>query len=382
MMFDQKDLEYLDLALDLAYKGQHTTKPNPAVGCVIVKKNKIIGTGWHEKAGSDHAEIQALKACNFRAKDSTCYVTLEPCAHYGKTPPCVDALIKAEIKKVVIITLDCNKLVNNKSIIKLKEHNIAIHVLTDISSSDQNYIRAQKLISKAYELNKGFFKRMKENKPWVVSKIATSLDGKIALKNGYSKWITGERSRADVHVLRASMSAIITTSRTVLKDNAKLNPRINPELNSNFWPIRVVLDQKLKTSVDNAIYQLPGKVLLFTDKQDKAKNFIDKGISVHKSLELKNLIKFLAEEYQCNQILFEAGSILNTELLKQRLLDELIVYQSSKVLGSDGIDMFNVKNVTKEQLAMDFTSSLVDNLNYFKLYSVQAIGDDIKLIYR
>tara|TARA_R110000868_G_scaffold124730_4_gene329549 strand:- start:15011 stop:16186 length:1176 start_codon:yes stop_codon:yes gene_type:complete len=390
MPFDVVDYKYLSQALDLATQGLYTAKPNPVVGCLFVKNNKIIAKGWHKQAGRDHAEIVGLKNCDFEAKGATCYVTLEPCFHYGKTPPCVDALIKAKVARVVIISLDSNKLVSGKSIKKLLEHNIQVDILDAL---DKNTQEGLNLINRAQEMNKGFIKRMNHNMPWVISKIAISMDGKIALKNGYSKWITSEKSRIDVHHLRAQMSAIITTSKTVLQDDARLNPRINlntdKKLDSEHWPLRVVLDKDLKTNLSNNIYNLPGKVIVFTDKQniikskqDKIQSFLNKDIKVYDSLELKLLLIFLAKDYQCNTVLFEAGSILNAKLLEKRLINELIIYKSPKILGQDGISMFNINNITEQQLAMDFNSSLVNNLNYFKLHGAQAIDNDVKLTYR
>jgi len=364
-----KDLFYLSKALELAALGKFTTKPNPSVGCLLVKNNKIIGQGYHKEAGFPHAEIEALNNCTEAPKDSTCYVTLEPCFHYGRTPPCVDALINAQVSRVVILSLDSNPKVSGQSIKKLQDNNITVDVLAD---SD--------LTIKAKELNKGFFKRITQEFPYVISKIAISMDGCIALKNGDSKWITGNKSREDVHKLRAEMSAIITTSTTVINDNAKLNPRLNNKLNSGinldskYWPIRVVLDENLKTEITHDIYKLPGKVIVCTisNNHKKIKEFQANGISIIFETNIKNILKLLATEYECNQVLFEVGAGLNAVLLQEKLIDELVLYKSAKILGKDSISMFDIANI----------KDLDNNLNYFKLIDAEVIENDVKLIYK
>lgn len=387
----EQDLFYLSEALKIARFGEYTAKPNPAVGCILVKDHKIIGLGFHKEAGMPHAEIEALKNCNFNADGATCYITLEPCFHFGKTPPCVDALIKAKISRVVIISLDCNPKVSGQSIKKLKDNNITVDIL------DSNNSKHLYLIKEAYEINKGFFKRIKYNKPYVISKIAISMDGCIALKNGYSKWITGEGSRNDVHELRAKMSAIITTNNTVIKDNAKLNPRLNinnQALDPKYWPIRVVLDKNLQTDFTKEIYKLPGKVIICVDRKYLDKNFLDQmvlkkiekfqanNIKIIYETDINKILELLAIDYECNQVLIESGARFNAILLKEKILDELIIYKSSKILGKDAISMFDISDIKEEQLTMDFRSTLDNNLNYFKLIRSKVIENDVKLIYK
>lgn len=270
----------------------------------------------------------------------------------------------------MILSLDCNPKVSGQSVKKLEDHNIKVDILDSKNLDNAN------LIDKAFELNKGFLKRISENFPYVISKIAISMDGFIALNSGESKWITGDKSREDVHKIRAKMSAIITTSTTVLKDNAKLTPRLDLEnnLDSKYWPIRVVLDKSLKTEINSDIYNLPGKVLVFTssDNQEKIKAFQSHGIDIIFETNIKNILKILATEYECNQVLFEVGAGLNAILIQEKLIDELVLYKSAKILGNDSISMFNVANMKE----------LDNNLNYFKLIDAKVIDNDVKLIYR
>jgi len=244
---------FMSEALRLAEKALFTTSPNPRVGCVIVQNNEIVGRGYHVKAGESHAEVIALKEAGSKSEGSEVYVTLEPCSHTGKTPPCVDALIEAKVKKVFIAMQDPNPLVSGQGIQKLKEAHIEVEV---------GVMEAQ-----AQQLNKGFVSRMTNKLPYVRAKLAVSLDGKTALHNGKSQWITGDAARADVQYWRASSCAIVTGIGTVLHDNPKLSVRLYENARQ---PLRVVVDSELKIPLDaNILHEKPLLVVFANDKQKK-----------------------------------------------------------------------------------------------------------------
>ena len=240
-------------AINLARKGRYTTDPNPRVGCVLVRDDVVIGEGWHVKAGQGHAEVEALKNTP-DAKGATAYVTLEPCSHQGRTPPCCDALIKAGVSRVVAAMQDPNPLVSGRGLEKLKA--AGIEVVSGILQED------------AQALNRGFIKRMTDNRPYVRSKLAMSLDGRTAMASGESKWITSDKSRADVQRLRAESSAILTGISTVLADDPALNARIDGDV---LQPVRVVLDTHLNMPVSAQMAKLPGRSLILTCAEDQQK---------------------------------------------------------------------------------------------------------------
>ena len=232
------------LALKLASKGSEQTKPNPKVGALLVKEGEVVGKGYHAKAGDKHAEVIAIKEAGLKANGATLYITLEPCSHHGKTPPCVDLIIQSGVREVVVACKDPNPHVNGGGLDILKTHNIK--VVEDILSSQAN------------ELNKGFFSRMSNGRPYVRSKIATSIDGKTSLKNGDSKWITSDFARKDVQQWRKNACAIITGVNTINKDNPQLNVRLNE---ANHQPYRVILDTHLSIDLDAKIFTHPNSLL-------------------------------------------------------------------------------------------------------------------------
>ena len=243
--FSSKDAEFMQLALDLAKQGEFTAAPNPAVGCVLVKNGQIIGKGFHAKAGDPHAEVMALREAGENARGATAYVTLEPCAHYGRTPPCAKGLVDAGVRNVIAAMCDPNPLVAGKGLGILADAGIesAVGLLKE----------------NAEELNKGFLKRMRTVRPFVQLKLAMSIDGKTAMANGESKWITGAQARADVQQYRAKASAILSTSQTVLADNPSLNVRwaeLPQEVQARYaeqhlrQPVRVILDSAHKVRSD------------------------------------------------------------------------------------------------------------------------------------
>ena len=329
--------EHMYRCIELAKNGIHTCKPNPRVGCVIVKDEKIIGEGWHKKTGGDHAEIMALKNCEVNPEGSVVFISLEPCTHKGRTAPCIEALIDAKVSKVIFSSLDPNPKVSGKSIDILSAAGIEVsHGLLEEESS---------------ELNIGFFQRMKRNRPFIRSKIGSSLDGKIALSNGESKWITSAESREDVQNLRARSCAMMTSNQTVLLDDPSLNVRIN-NFSDDDQPLRVVIDSTMQCTGNEKIFQLPGETMIHSKRVDEA------------------LFEHLAS-IEINNVLVEAGPRLNGALLELNLIDELIIYMAPCILGPDAIDMFDSPVIKK----------LSDRYS-FAIKDLTSIGPDMKITLR
>ena len=352
------DLEFMARALQLAERGRFTTDPNPRVGCVLVKNGRIIGEGFHERAGQAHAEINALKNLTEDAIGATAYVTLEPCSHHGKTPPCCDALISAGIKRLVVAMRDQNPLVSGRG---LERCNAAgIEIIGDVLRAD------------AEQLNRGFMSRMTKNRPFVISKIAMSLDGKTALANGESQWITSPEARADVHRFRAESSAIFTGIGTVLADNPSLNARVNFPI---VQPIRVVLDSKLQMPPDSPMANTTGRILILTCSTDEQKHTILKnaGFETHVlpesngRLDLPTVMDFLATQ-EINNVFIEAGATLNGALLEAGLVDEWLIYMASCVLGDKGRGAF----------ALPELQSMTDK-KMLQWRDVRHVGADLRL---
>lgn len=324
------DLEFMAQALRLAERGRFTTDPNPRVGCILVKNGRIIGDGFHENAGQAHAEVNALKNASEDVRGSTAYVTLEPCSHHGKTPPCCDALINAGITRLVVAMTDPNPLVAGRGLARCMAAGI------DVVS---NVLRAD-----AEKLNRGFISRMTKNRPFIRSKIAMSLDGKTALTNGESRWITSPQARADVHHFRAESSAILTGIGTVIADNPSLNARVDFPL---MQPIRVVLDSTLQIPLDAQIAKVNGRVLILTCSTSQQKHAIleQAGFEIvvlpdiNKRLDLHAVMAFLAKQ-EINNVFVEAGATLNGALLEAELVDEWLIYMASCVLGDNGRGAF------------------------------------------
>lgn len=329
-------------ALELAAKGLYTTQPNPRVGCVIVKDNQVIGKGYHQKAGEAHAEIFALQEAGDNANHATAYITLEPCCYHGKTPACINALIENKIKKVIIASQDPNPKVNGQGISALKQADI------DVSFG---LLEAQ-----AIQLNKGFFKRMKSGLPWVSCKLAMSLDGKTALKNGHSQWITGPDAKAKTMSLRAQHSAIITGIGTVYYDNPWLNVRditpvtqpyrilvdshLNLDLSANILKSSSTMGQTYVMHTNSRHPKLPilHKMNVKTIQLNPAKNgYID----------TEALLKFLATELECNEVMIEAGSTLSGHMLEHEQIDELHIYLAPMIIGDQGQSLFKLPELTE-----------------------------------
>ncbi len=316
------DHRYMAQALRLAELGLFSTSPNPRVGCVLVRDGKVIGTGWHRRAGEPHAEVLALREAGEAAKGATVYVTLEPCSHFGRTPPCADSLIAAEVARVVIAMHDPNPLVSGKGVEKLRAAGIAVE--------------CGLMEAAARELNPGFVARMTRGTPWVRSKIAMSLDGRTALANGVSQWITGPEARRDVQHWRARSCAVLTGINTVLADDPQLNVR---DIEVVRQPLRVVLDSRLRVPLTAKIL-LGGNTLLYTAVNDTEKKSAleNMGITVcvladaQGRVDLPAMLQDLAQR-GINEMLIEAGSALNGALLQAGLVDELVLYLAPQLLG-------------------------------------------------
>lgn len=352
----------MTLALRLAEQGLYTTQPNPRVGCVLVKNNQIIGQGAHLKAGEAHAEVFALREAGMNAKDADAYVTLEPCSHYGRTPPCVDALIAAGVKRVVIAMPDPNPLVASGGIQRLQAQGIRVE--TGLMAKE------------AQALNPGFISRMTHGLPYVRSKIAASLDGRTALKNGRSSWITGESARQDVQHWRAQSCAIVTGIGTVLADNPSMNVRLE---NVTRQPLRVIVDSRLQTPVDckmlgAAMMQISPVIIVYaSDDSNNADSLNATGVELlhlpdaDGHVDLAALLSHLAQR-GINEVLLEAGQGLNGAFLHANLVDEFIFYYAPKLMGADAKAMFLMPELTEMQQVTDL-----------QIIEVRQFGQDIRL---
>ena len=375
MKFTESDKVYMQRAIELAKRGRFTTSPNPNVGCVIVNESLVVGEGFHQQAGQAHAEVNALAIADIKSKNSTCYVTLEPCSHFGRTPPCALALVKAGVKRVVVAMVDPNPKVAGRGIQLLEEAGICVDVGL--------------CTAEAEALNPGFIHRMKFKRPRVTIKMASSLDGKTALSNGISKWITGAESRADVQYYRAQQSAILTGVGTVIADDPSLNVRYQELISSPYFnselvskqnirqPIRIILDSKNQLSLKEKLFDLPGKILLVSLKARDNSMFDNVNANVEQiicaenqqgRIDLDALMVHL-NDYEINDLWVEAGATLAGDFFKNDLVDEFILYQATKLMGDQGRNLVNLPNF-----------STMNEVIQFKLQSVKQIGDDIRLI--
>jgi diaminohydroxyphosphoribosylaminopyrimidine deaminase/5-amino-6-(5-phosphoribosylamino)uracil reductase len=335
-MFSAADHEHMAQALRLAEKGLYTTTPNPRVGCVIVRDGRVVGSGWHERAGEPHAEIHALAQAGGSAQGATVYVTLEPCSHHGRTPPCAEALIKAGVSRVVVAMVDPNPQVAGEGLAQLQQAGIR----TDIGLLEKE----------AHDLNPGFVSRMTCGRPWLRLKIAASLDGKTALNNGVSQWITGADARRDAHRLRARSCAVLTGIGTVLADDPTLNVR---EVETTRQPLRVVVDSGLRMP-PTAKMLLGEGVLVVTASGDqvKAGRLREAGAEVLMLPPLEgrvDLVRMLDElgKRGVNEITVEAGRGLNGALVRQGLVDEFVIYFAPLLLGDRARGMFDLPELVE-----------------------------------
>lgn len=348
-----QDQIWMMRAIELAKLGQYSTKPNPNVGCVIVKDGQMVGEGFHPQAGQPHAEVFAIRQAGELARGATAYVTLEPCAHYGRTPPCAKGLVEAGVGRVVIACPDPNPLVAGKGVQILKDAGIAVVV----GMCQQE----------AHQLNVGFLKAMATGQPYVRLKIASSLDGRTAMASGESKWITGSEARLDVQHWRAISGAVITGIETVLADDCQLNVRQLKKLDSLehvVQPKRVILDRQGRLALNAKILSKPDSVMVMGPfRQELA----DLGIVQLQIQPLSILLQTLSQQYQIYDVLVEAGATLSTAFLQENLVDELISYVAPTFLGRSARAMLNA----------DF-DRMAEQLR-FKLIDVTQMGDDVRL---
>lgn len=363
--FSALDHQMMATALKLAEKGRFTTTPNPNVGCVIVDGGgQIVGSGYHHKAGTPHAEIHAIKQAGERAIGATAYVTLEPCSHVGRTGPCADALVKAGVSKVICAMQDPNPKVSGNGLKKLA------HAGIDVSYG--------LMAEQATVLNRGFVKRMTTGRPWITLKLAASLDGKTALANGTSQWITGREARQDVQIHRAKSCGILSGSGTVMADNPSLNVRYDElgfakqQINEEQLrqPARIILDGKNQLPNDLKMFGLAGPNIVFNRTRNP---LLPEHVTQFQidakgnKLDLDEVLAYLGR-LEFNDIWVEAGGLLAGALVQQNVVDELILYQAPKLLGDKGQNLFVMSELTKMSQAKMLHWS-----------SVRQVGDDIKL---
>ncbi|MBN6068025.1 bifunctional diaminohydroxyphosphoribosylaminopyrimidine deaminase/5-amino-6-(5-phosphoribosylamino)uracil reductase RibD [Aggregatibacter actinomycetemcomitans] len=367
--FSPQDVAFMQLALDLAKQGEFTTTPNPAVGCVLVKNGKIVGKGFHFKAGEPHAEVMALREAGENARGATAYVTLEPCSHFGRTPPCAKGLVEAGVSKVIAAMCDPNPQVAGKG----------LQILADAGIQSAVGL----LEEKAEQLNKGFLKRMRTGKPFVQLKLAMSIDGKTAMASGESKWITGAQARMDVQQYRAKASAMLSTSQTVLADDPSLNVRwaeLPNETQARYvqenlrQPVRVILDSTHKVRSDFKVFLTQAPVWLVGEDEFQLTGFpasteylkLDRS---HGESRLQALMTELGKR-QINTLWVEAGATLAGALIAENLVDELIIYMAPKLLGDHAKDLCHLPHLTR-----------LADAPLWQLQSCEPTGDDLKLIY-
>lgn len=362
--FSSTDVSMMQKALDLADLGRFSTSPNPRVGCVIAHGSQIVGQGFHVKAGELHAEVHALRQAGEMAQGATAFVTLEPCSHYGRTPPCAEALLRSGVTRVVAAMRDPNPLVAGKGLALLEVAGIKTE--------------CGLLENKARELNRGFLSRIERRRPFVRLKCAVSLDGKTALSDGSSFWITGEEARADVQVLRAESCAVLTGIGTVLADNPQLNVRNFPTLRQ---PARIVLDSRLRLPPYSHLVtdgQSPTYIATLERDEDKLRPYREHAHirilmpseTADGKIDLHHLMHLLADE-GFGEIMVEAGSELTSAFLAEDLADEIVLYRSPKILGS-GKDLFSLPENRAALSAPPLWTPV----------STEILGHDIKTVFR
>jgi diaminohydroxyphosphoribosylaminopyrimidine deaminase/5-amino-6-(5-phosphoribosylamino)uracil reductase len=359
-MFSAADHEFMTRALRLAEQGLYGTSPNPRVGCVIVRDGVAVGEGFHQRAGEAHAEANALAAAGEKARGATAYVTLEPCAHHGKTPPCAEALIAAGVVRVVAAMRDPNPLVSGRGIECLTAAGVAVE--TGLMEAE------------ARELNIGFVSRMTRGRPWVRMKCAASLDGRTALANGVSKWITGPAARMDVQRLRARACAMLTGAGTVLADDPQLNVR---EIDTPRQPKRVVVDTHLSIPANAKVLHGGGAMVVTATEDEGAIAAMRKaGVEVAElgglgdHVDLPRLMHLLGER-GINELMIEAGATLNGAFLQAGLVDELVLYLAPSILGGSARGLFALPELARMEDKIQLT-----------IRDVRMVGADIRVIAR
>ena len=366
-MSSDADHRFMARALQLARKGLYTTHPNPRVGCILVSQGEVVGEGYHRRAGEPHAERNALAQAGDRAWGATAYVTLEPCSHHGRTPPCSDGLIEAGVKRVVAAMGDPNPQVAGQGFEKLRA--AGIEVIAGV-------MQAQ-----AEALNPGFIKRMRYGLPFVRCKLAMSLDGRTAMASGESQWITSAAAREDVHRLRARSAAILTGFGTVKADDPSMNVRLTPDelgLESDLHtpqPLRVVLDPRLETPATAKLLGLPGPVVIICADEvrkdagplEAAGALVVTRPAEGERLDLGQVMTYLAAQ-EINEVLLETGAVLAGAMMAEGLIDELVVYLAPHLMGSGARGLFNLP-------AIEMMSQRIP----LKITDLRRVGEDIRI---
>jgi diaminohydroxyphosphoribosylaminopyrimidine deaminase/5-amino-6-(5-phosphoribosylamino)uracil reductase len=370
--FSSDDFRFMQRAITLAKQGHYTASPNPRVGCVLVKNGEIIAEGFHQKAGEGHAEVNALKMAGDNAQGATAYVTLEPCSHYGRTPPCAEGLIKAGVKHVIAAMVDPNPKVSGNGLNMLEKAGVSTQygLLTQAAES----------------LNIGFIKQMTTGLPYVRCKLAASLDGKTAMKNGESKWITSPQARQDVQRIRAQSCAIISGADSILTDDAKMTVRWSElgELKSTYkkelvrQPVRVIIDTKNRLTPNLALFTEQSKIILIRNTIENIHqwpHFVEQVCLPFSEtsndaqyVDLRALLEYLAK-LNLNDVLIESGSRLAGAFIEQNLVDELILYQAPKLMGADGKSLVNMTSIENLSQAKELNIS-----------DLRMIGKDIRIV--
>jgi diaminohydroxyphosphoribosylaminopyrimidine deaminase/5-amino-6-(5-phosphoribosylamino)uracil reductase len=359
-MFTAADHAHMARALRLARRGLNTTTPNPRVGCVVVRDGEVVGEGWHERAGEPHAEVHALRAAGARASGATVYVSLEPCNHHGRTPPCAEALVQARLARVVAAMQDPNPKVAGSGLARLRAAGI---------QTACGLLEAQ-----ARELNIGFVSRMERGRPWVRVKTAASLDGRTALANGVSQWITGPLARRDGHRWRARACAVMAGIGTLQADNPRLTVR---EVETTRQPMRIVVDRNLEISADARVLE-GGNVLVFCAREDLAKSarLRDAGAEVVAlpdaggKVDLPAMLRELGRR-ELNEIHVESGNRLNGALLRAGVVDELLIYLAPQLLGDAARGMFDLGVLTDLEQRVSLA-----------VRDVRRFGPDLRIVAR
>lgn len=361
------DAAYMARALELARKGVYSTHPNPRVGCVIVRDGAIVGEGWHVRAGEPHAEVHALRQAGDKAKEATAYVTLEPCSHHGRTPPCADALVNAGVARVVAAMQDPNPDVAGRGLLRLMNAGIAV--------------QSGVLESEARGLNKGFLKRMEHGLPYVRVKLAMSLDGRTAMASGESQWITGPEARSAVQRLRAQSSVVLTGADTVLADNARLTVRpdelgLNAELTAlaaTRPPLRVLVDGRLRVPLDAPFFKAGNALVVTCAAASARERYHDEGhdmLALPSSgghVDLRKLLVELAAR-GVNDVLVEAGPKLAGAFTRLGLVDEFQIFVAGKFMGSSARPL------------LDLPLAQMSEALELKIVEMRAVGNDWRVI--
>ena len=358
--FNAADCNFMARALHLARRGLYSSQPNPRVGCVLVKDGEVVGEGWHEKAGGPHAEVVAIEAAGESARGATAYITLEPCSHQGKTPPCTDALLLAGIRDVVFATEDPNDSVDGTAVLQAA----GVRVRKGLRASD------------ARQLNEGFFSRMQRQRPLIRLKVASSLDGATAMADGNSQWITGPAARADVQRLRAEACAVLTGVGTIIADDPSLTVRDKNLKTGGRQPLRVIIDSHLRTPASSRFLQLDGRRVIYCI-DDSGKQVLESAgaeVAVVAAegarVSLPAVVEALAA-LEINEVLVEAGQILAGAFLQAGLVDELVIYQAPHIMGSETRGMFKTSGWT----------ALADR-QPLDIIDVRRVGEDTRIIAR